>query len=252
MSAFAIRVEEDRVYVFTDAVWADRDGIITGFGPMFHAFPHWPAMVLVCGPGQLARAALAEMTQRFDSIDALATSVTDFMVETSERQAALLKAALLEKAAADFQIIAAGWSRRQKKPRVLVARPSDTGRGYALYEHHKTLLSTALPREALFFAGRTEEEIEATDPVAYALATLGGMRAMHLLGLGGPAVGGYLLISNVNADGIFQVRQPVKDWESDCIGLRIGEDNADDALRLPRIEEGPLTFGVPPGVGQCD
>ena len=133
---------------------------------------------------------------------------------------------------------------------MLVARPSDVGEDFALYEHHKALLSTALPREALFFAGLTEGEIEATDPQTYALATLGGMRAMHLLGLGGPAVGGYLLAASVSAHGVAQVRQPVKDWAKDCIGSRIGEDTPGDAVRLPHIEQGPLSFGVPPVNGR--
>jgi hypothetical protein len=245
MSAFAIRLEEDRVHVFTDAVWADSDGVIRGFGPIFHALPHWPAMVLVCGADQAAHATLADMALRFDSIDALATRVTDFMEEIRERDAPRFN-----KKASDFQIIAAGWSRRREKPRVLVARPSDTGQDFALYEHHKTLLSTALPREALFFAGLTEEEIEATDPGTYALTTLGGMRAMHLLGLGGPAVGGYLLAATISADGIVQTRQPVRDWAQDCIGSRIGEEKREDAARLPHIEQGPVTFGVPPAKGR--
>jgi hypothetical protein len=241
MSAFAIRVEEDRVHVFTDAVYADGDGVIRGFRPMFHALAHWPGVVLICGAGRAEHPIVADLAWRFDCIDALATSAADFMEEACEH-----RVALFNKPTSDFQIIAAGWSRRREKPRVLEIRRSANGRDFVFFEHDKTLLSTALPREALFFAGLSDEEVEATDPVTYALATLGGMRAIHLLGLGGPPVGGYLLAADVSADGIFQYRRPVKDWEKDCIGLRIGERKPVDAQRLPRIEQGPLTFGGPP------
>jgi hypothetical protein len=243
MSAFAIRIEEDRVHVFTDAVYADGDGVIRGFRPMFHALAHWPAVVLICGAGPAEHPIVADLAWRFDCIDALAASAADFMEEACAQ-----RAALFNKPASDLQIIAAGWSRRREKPRVLEARRSANGRDFAFTEHDKTLLSTTLSREALFFAGLSEEEIEATDPATYALATLGGMRAMHLLGLG-PPVGGYLLAASVSADGIFECRRPVKDWEKDCVGLRIGERKPVDGQRLPRVEEGPLTFGVAPDNG---
>jgi hypothetical protein len=239
MSAFAIRLEQDQVHVFTDAVWADSSGVIRSFGPMFQALPHWPAMVLVCGGSHVAYTALADLALRFDSIDALATRVIEFMEATREREASHFV-----NPACDFQIIAAGWSRRREKPRAIVARPNDTGSGFALYEHHNTLLSTALPREALFCAGLAESDGEMTDPQNYALATLGGMRAMHLLGLGGPPVGGYLLTATVNADGIVQTRTRVADWANDSIGSRVGEKAPMSARRLPHIEQGPLNFGV--------